>query len=298
MKLKKIFRLLASAVVLLCASGTTILRADDIRSVEGEYTFVGDGRHSPAECKRLAAEYARIQALKNVFGTVLSQDVMQSQTVKGGAESSHFLMLSSSEVKGEWLGDTGDPEYDISLDEGANLVVRCKVRGNAKALNNRASEFEALVLRNGTERRNADTGFRHGDRMYLYFSAPVSGFLSVFLADEQDNVFQVLPYSTGDVSEVKTRKGTEYIFFDPSRGHTFGNADELVMTAPDGEEFNKLYVVFSPEAYAAPAVKFKYAGAPPVIGRDDFTKWLVKVRRNDDRMGVKAMNLMITPSDM
>lgn len=298
MRFKKSFRLLVSGVVLLSSSLPTIVRADDIRSVEGEYTFVGDGRHSPAECKRLAAEYARIQALKNVFGTVLSQDVMQTQTLRGGTEASHFLMLSSSEVKGEWLGDTGDPEYDISLDEGANLVVRCKVRGNAKALNNRAAEFEALVLRNGKERRNADTGFRHGDRMYLYFSAPVSGYLSVFLADEQDNVFQVLPYSTGDVSEVKTRKGAEYIFFDPGCGHTFGNADELVMTAPDGEEFNKLYVVFSPEAYAAPAVKFKYAGAPPVISRDDFTKWLVKVRRNDDRMGVKSMNLMITPSDM
>ncbi|MDE5901836.1 MAG: DUF4384 domain-containing protein [Muribaculaceae bacterium] len=296
MMVKAMMRLVALAVFLLSPFGGAISMANDIKTVEGEYTFLGDGRHSPAECKRLAAEGARIQALKNEFGAVLSQDIMQTESVKGDSEASHFLSLSSSEVKGEWLGDIGEPVYDVSLDDDANLVVRCKVKGRAKALNNKAAEFEALVLRNGTDQRNADTNFRHGDRMYLYFSAPVNGFLSVFLADEQDNVFQILPYSTGDVAEVRTRKGYDYIFFDSRRGTDFGNVDELIMTAPDGEEFNKVYVVFSPEAFAPPAVKFKYAGAPPVIDREEFAKWLVKVRRNDERMGVRSMNLMIAPS--
>ncbi|MDE7343971.1 MAG: hypothetical protein K2N19_08155 [Muribaculaceae bacterium] len=118
---------------------------------------------------------------------------MQTESIRGDSETSHFLSLSSSEVKGEWLGDIGEPEYDISLDQDANLIVHCKVKGRAKALNNRAAEFEALVLRNGTDRRQADTNFRHGDRMYLYFSAPVNGYLSVFLADEQDNVLPSSP---------------------------------------------------------------------------------------------------------
>lgn len=294
MKRNAILRLLALTVFLFSAAAA--MMANDIKTVEGEYTFLGDGRHSPAECKRLAAEYARVAALKDAFGAILTQDIMQTESIRGDSESSHFLSLSSSEVKGEWLGDIGEPEYDISLDQDANLIVHCKVKGRAKALNNRAAEFEALVLRNGTDRRQADTNFRHGDRMYLYFSAPVNGYLSVFLADEQDNVFAILPYSTGDVHEIKTRKTFDYIFFDPKRGNDFGNVDELIMTAPDGEEFNKLYVVFSPEPYAPPVVKFKYAGAPPVMDREEFTKWLVKVRRNDERMGVKSMNLMISPS--
>ena len=287
-------RIVAAAAIMIFSSVT--VRADEIKTVEGEYTFPGDGRHSPAECKRLAAEYARVQALKNAFGAIVSQDIMQTESMRGETETSHFLSLSSSEVKGEWLGDIGEPEYEINLDQDDNLVVKCKVKGRAKALNNRASEFESLVLRNGTDRRNADTNFRDGDRMYLYFSAPVNGYLSVFLADEQDNVFAVLPYSTGDVPEIHTKKGYDYIFFDARRGNDFGNVDELIMTAPDGEEFNKIYVVFSPEPFAPPAVKFKYAGAPPVMDREEFTKWLVKVRRNDDRMGVKSMNIMIQPS--
>lgn len=296
MLVKAMMRLVALTVFLLSPFLCVVSMANDIKTVEGEYTFLGDGTSSPMECKRRAADGARIQALKNEFGAVLGQDIMQTESVRGNSESSHFLSLSYSEVKGEWLGDIGEPEYEISLDADAHLVVRCKVKGRAKALSNKAAEFEALVLRNGTEQRNADTNFRHGDRMYLYFSAPTNGYLSVFLADEQDNVFQILPYSTGDVPEVKTRKGYDYIFFDTKRGNDFGNVDELIMTAPGGEEFNKVYVVFSPEAFAAPAVKTKYTGAPPVIDREKFTEWLVKVRRNDERMGVKSMNLMIAPS--
>lgn len=284
------------ALAALLAMGTAAAAADDIKTVEGEYTFLGDGRLSPAECKRLAAEQARIQALKNEFGAIVSQDIMQTDAIRGDSETTHFLSLSSSEVKGEWLGDLGQPEYEMSLDNDGNIIVKCKVKGRAKALSNKAAEFDAVVLRNSTDRRNADTNFRHGDSMYLYFSAPVNGYVSVFLADEGGNVFQLLPYSTGDVHEIRTKKGYDYIFFDDKRGTEFGNVDGMIMTATNGEEFNKLYVLFSPESYAMPPVKFKYAGAPPVMDREEFNKWLVKARRNDDRMGVKSMNLMIQPS--
>ncbi len=294
MKLNLIPRL---CVMLLCLMGmVSAAKADDVKTVEGEYTFLGGGRHSPAECKRLAAEGARIEALKKEFGVIVGQNVMQTEHIDGDSESTHFLSLSFSEVKGEWLGDIGEPEYDISLDDDATLVVKCKVKGRAKALSNRASEFESLVLRNGTDQRNADTDFRHGDRMYLYFSAPVNGYLAVFLADEADNVFAILPYATGGVNEIRTKKGYDYVFFDPRRGNDFGTVDELIMTAPEGEEYNKVYVVFSPEPFSPPAVKFKYAGAPPSTDAEEFSKWLVKARRNDDRMGVKSMNLRISPS--
>lgn len=274
----------------------TAASADDVRTVEGEYTFLGDGHYSPAECRRLAAEYARVEALRREFGTIVSQDIIQTESDDGNTAVSRFLNLSSTETKGEWLGDIGEPEYRISLDSDDNYIVYCKVKGRAKPITNEATDFEAAVLRNGTDRRMADTRFRDGDDLYLYFSAPVNGYLSAYLADEQGEVYCLLPYSTGDVDEIRTRRSKEYVFFDPAAGTEFGTVDELAMSAPDRQEFNKIYVVFSPEPFAQPALKFKVAGAPPSVSSEDFAAWLVKRRRNDPKMGVKSMNIVISPS--
>lgn len=281
---------------LLCMLAAVSARgADDIRTVEGDYTFYGDGRHSPSECRRLALEYARVDALNKAFGTIVSQDIVHSNTVGGDGESDHFLSLSSSEVKGEWLGDDGEPQYDVSLDKDDNYVVRCRVRGRAKAISNRATDFEALVLRNGTDRRNADTDFRHGDDLYLYLAAPVNGYVAAYLADESGQVYGILPYTTGDVNEIRVRRGKEYVFFDSKAGTEFGNVDELMLTAANGEEFNKIYVMFSPEPFSPAPVKFSVPGAPPSIDAESFTQWLIRCRRNDPRMGVKSINIIIRP---
>ncbi|MBD5418572.1 MAG: DUF4384 domain-containing protein [Bacteroides sp.] len=269
--------------------------ADEIRTLEADYTFIGDGRLSPAECKRLAAEGARIEALRNAFGTIVSQDVLSSETMHGDHQKSHFLSLSSSEVKGEWLGDVEEPRFTTSLDNNDNLIVKCHIKGRAKPLSNRAVDFEAIVLRNSTDKRNASVNFVDNDDFYLYFSAPVSGYLSVYLADESGEVYCLLPYSTGDVEEIRTKKGYDYIFFDPKRGNDFGTVDELRLIAPDHAEYNKVYVLFSPDPFSPAPVKFRVPGAPPSIQADDFNQWIIKTRRNDPRMGVKTMNLLITP---
>ncbi|MDE5674412.1 MAG: hypothetical protein K2I44_03570, partial [Muribaculaceae bacterium] len=107
----------------------TAVAAPPIKSVKGEYTYYGDKSTSPAECKRLALEGARLDALSKEFGTIVTQDVMQADRIDSKGESNKFLSLSSTEVKGEWIADDGDPVFDISLDSEDNFVVRCTVKG-------------------------------------------------------------------------------------------------------------------------------------------------------------------------
>lgn len=281
--------------LMVLAMGVQNAAADDIKTVSGEYTLLGDGRLSVSEAKRMAAQNARIEALRKEFGTIVSQDLMQSDVMHGSEQKSHFLSLSSSEVKGEWLGDIGEPEFTTSLDSNDNIVVTCRVKGKAKPISNKSTDFEAVVLRNSTDKRNGAIHFNHRDDMYLYFSAPVNGYLTVFLADETGEVYCLLPYSNGDVNEIKTKKGYDYIFFDPKRGTDFGTVDELQLTAPDHEEYNKIYVIFSPEPFSQAPVSFKIPGCPPSMEADAFYSWLLKTRRNDPKMGVKSMNIMISP---
>ena len=99
--------ILALAITLTPFSGFALKEM----SVNGEYTFYGDGSHSRDECKRLALEGARIEALKSAFGTIVSQDIVQHDMVNDGGESTYFSAMSATEVKGEWIADDGEQQF-------------------------------------------------------------------------------------------------------------------------------------------------------------------------------------------
>lgn len=288
--MRKILLLLLLVVPTLCKSA-------DIVSVSGEATYYDDGTKSKAECMRLAAEQARIDALAREFGTIVAQDILQSDRISGNRETSEFLALSTTEVKGEWVADDGEPKYDISHDAEGNLIVTCRVRGKAKEISNRSSAFEASVLRNGTDLRHADNLFRDGDDMYLYFRGAVDGYINVFLEDEAGDVYLLLPYPRDTKTRVAVSRNRDYIFFSREHAKESGGYDstveEMILTAPDRPEYNRLYVLFSPEYFSRPVMD--EGGVLPVMKRDAFNKWLLKTRRSDPAMGVKVMNLQIAP---
>ena len=141
---------------------------------------------------------------------------------------------------------------------------------------------------------NADTRFRDGDDMYLYFLGSTDGYLTVWLEDESRTVYNLLPYPRDPKSEVRVKRYQEYTFFNSSLGKgMFGPEEELILTAPEETEYNRIYVVFSPNPYSRPAMSAD-AGLPSLPSAD-FSKWLMRMRRNDPKMGVKAINLEISP---
>lgn len=277
-------------------SATLVFADNDVVTVEGIATYYGETNDSPADCKRKALAQARIEALRS-FGTIVSHNLFQSESDNGESAESSFLALSESEVKGEWLGDVGEPDYQTSFSDDDTLVVTCRIKGRARALSNEAAEFESVVLRNGTDRRNADTHFNDGDDMYVSFSAPVNGYVMIFLLDEAGDAYCLLPYLRSTEDMVKVKKNYDYVFFDSSRAGTeFGSVDDLVMTSDRKKEYNKLYVLFSPNPIAMPMVRPKRDGLPASMKTEDFHKWIIKVRRNDPRLGVQSTPITISPS--
>lgn len=288
-------RILAACLALGCSAPAGA--DNNVKKVAGNYTYYGDPNDSPAASKRKALEGARLDALANEFGTIVSQDILQADRADGDNAATKFLALSSTEVKGEWIADDGKPVYVVSLDPNDCLVVNCRVSGTARAISNEAVDFDALALRNGNTRGNESTEYHDGDQLNLLFTAPVDGFLSVFLMMENGEAIKMLPYRADPAQEVKVRKNHDYVFFDDSKAEgDFGEIDSFQI-ATDGEiEFNKLYVVFSPNKFSPP-VMTQPAGADalPFVKDDDFSKWLVKNRKNDPKMGVKQINLKLFP---
>lgn len=266
-----------------------------VKKVSGEYTYYGDKNDSPAMSKAKALEGARVDAISKEFGTIVSQDIMQADRV-GASEESKFFSLSATEVKGEWIADDGEPVFTVSLGADDCLVVTCKIKGTAKEISNASSEFDAVALRNGNTKGNASTEYHEGDQLYLYFSSPQDGYVAVFVMDEQGDVVQMLPYPTGSGADAQVKKNYDYVFFDDTKaGGPFGDPDAFVVTTNGDVDFNKMYVVFSPNAFSRPLLnnKPREEGGLPYATEEDFSKWLVKSRRNDEKMGVKQINLKL-----
>lgn len=281
-------------IVTLFSAMCALASFGKVVELHGEYTYYDDGRHSKNECMRLAAENARIDALAKEFGTSISQNIMQTDRISGHAEFNDFLALSSTEVKGEWLGDISEPEYEFAYDKDQNLIVKCKIKGKAREISNEAVEFEALVLRNGTRKSDADNRFRHGDEMYLLFSAPCDGYVRIYLEDESRTIYELLPYPSDKMNKVLTRAGKDYVFFSEKLGKgEFGTEEELILTAPDNLEYNKVFVIFSPNEYSSPVMSS--SDSLRSCRNIDFSKWLLKARSVDPKMNVKTMTLEILP---
>lgn len=267
----------------------------DIKTVSGEYTFVGDGTQSPVECRRLALEGAKLQALAREFGTIVSQDIFQRETAGSKSDDTYFSSMSSTEVKGEWIADDGDPVYETFFDADGNIVVKCRIRGKARAISNESVDFAASILRNGKEAKNADTSFRAGDDMYLSFLSPVDGYVAAFLVGEDMEVYRLLPYGSDNSGQVKVKHGKPYLFFDAASEETPGRqVDEYRLTASSPVERNSIYVIFSPAPFSLRADSQVNSELPPRQTFREFSKWLSDSRRHDAKMGVRVMHIEIT----
>ena len=271
------------------------LYSADIKTVSGEFTFVGDGSQSPVECRRLALEGAKLQALAREFGTVVSQDVYQRETSGTKNDDTYFASMSSTEVKGEWIADDGDPVYETFFDADGNIVVKCRIKGKARAISNESVDFSASILRNGKESKNADTSFRDGDDMYLSFLSPVDGYVAAFLVGDDMEVYRLLPYGGDESGQVKVRHGKPYLFFDSASNDNPGcQVDEYRLTASTDVERNSIYVIFSTSPFSLRADRKVSSELPPRQSFREFSKWLADSRRHDTKMGVKVMHIEIT----
>lgn len=268
------------------------LCAQRVQKVCGEYTYYAEGNQSSNDAKRIALEAAKLQAIANEFGTVITQSTVQKETAINGAESSYFSQLSASEVKGEWIEDIGEPTYEISFVQDM-LVVKCKICGRARELSNEAVDFTATVLRNGTETKFADVNFWNGDDMFLQFRSPADGYVAVYLVDETPTAYCLLPYMSNTKGQQPVKHNEEYIFFSPAQAPKGEQIDEYTLTCADDIERNQIYVIFSPKPFTKALDTQVDDGLPRQLSYEDFSRWLSTCRKRDSKMGVKVMHIEI-----
>ncbi len=279
------------SIVLLCLTSF----ADKVKKVEGEYTFYAPENMSPAEARRVALDRAMTTAIANEFGTLISQN--SSTVIRNDESDSHnnFFSIGGSEVKGEWIRTIGEPEYSISY-ESDMLVVRVKVKGEAREIETAAVNFDARTLKNGTDLRFESYEFRNNDDLFLYFKSPETGYVAVFLLDEATtDVSMLLPYASSSLSSYPVRRGKAYVFFSEAtcEKDDAGEVENYVLMCNADVEYNSIYVVFSPEKFTSPLSEKRHLDVP-VITYGEFNKWLTHNRKHDKRMNVQTIPVKIS----
>ncbi|MDE5793746.1 MAG: hypothetical protein K2I08_03400 [Muribaculaceae bacterium] len=288
---------LIAAIIVMAAMPANILAADD-KAVSGSYTYYGHPGMSMIEAKEKALEGAQNEALRNEFGTLVSQDIVQTSEIINDKEKMAFLSSTQSTVRGEWIATTGTPQYEERYENGVP-VVTCKVSGRGRKLSNKAPELIANAL-SAPDKRAVCSDFTDSQEIFVYIKSPERDvFVMVCLEDEDGMVYKMFPFESTP-AQATLKKSFDYILFDPNRpggdlGEMPANSDGLMITT-DKLALNRLYIVYSPNYFRKGSWKFNQDAELDTMSTRDFNKLMIELRRADEEMGMKVINLSVKPN--
>lgn len=268
--------------------------AQKLKTVEAAYTYHAPENVSLEQARRTALDRAKIQALADAFGTIVSQYNTTVTENANGLSSVDFTSIGGSEVKGEWI-ETLSEEFDNPVFEGGMITITCRVKGKAREIVSAQLDLQVHVLRNGIEDKFESDRFRSGDDLYLSFQSPLKGFLAVYLVDADRQAFCLLPYQNQDSGIYPIDANRRYLFFHAQTAPMEERSlvDEYTMTCERSSEHNHIYVIFSPNSFVKAVDAHATDGLPRQLSYEDFNEWLVKQRKHDQQMNVRLFPITI-----
>ena len=182
--------LLYSIAALLCLPG---FAKNDIVRVEATYEYVSNNPHeTPEQAERTAVERAKQKALEDKFGVDVSSVTSTFISKKEQSSQTNVFALSGTSVRGEWIEAIKEQILEKTFVSGF-WRIKVRVEGRARNYTTEKADIQYTFVKDIQDLESPVT-FRDGNDIYLRFSSPVSGHLCVYLIDEAQNAFCLLPY--------------------------------------------------------------------------------------------------------
>ena len=285
---KKNLCILAGCIFSICCF------SQKIKTVSGEYTYYVPENIDLEKAKQIALERVKVQLIADEFGTVVSQNNATTVKNSNGKSDIAFVSVGGSEVRGEWIETIGEPEFKPSFDNG-QMIIKVHIKGKIREIVSADINFKTLVLRNGTEDKYEDDTFKSGDDLFLSFTSPISGYVAVYLVDNDGTAFCLLPYQNQEQGNVKINANERYVFFSEklSPQNLKAYVNEYTMTCSHSQELNQIYVVFSPNTFVKATDGKREDTLPRELSNEDFQKWLARNRTKDKDMTYKKIAISI-----
>lgn len=287
----KMKRLLSLALLMVLSVCT--IKGQETLTVDANYTYHAPEDISLSVAKQTALDRAKIQAIADAFGTIVSESNSVRMSNRNGQSTVDFMSIGGSDVKGEWIETIGEPKYKIDYN-GEMLTVSVSCKGRIREIVANEIDFQAKVLRNGTEDRFESDTFFSGDNLYLSFTSPVAGYVAVYLVDVGDMACCLLPYQAQQDGIYTVKANQRYVFFNIDEALPVEKpiVDQYRMSSLYPVEQNQIYVVFSPQPFVKAADRTGDGQLRELKG-DEFLKWLAKCRKRDTSMSIKMIPIAI-----
>lgn len=281
------------SIIILLALAISSVFAGDIVKVSIVYEYVSNNPNESAEqAERTAKERAKIKALEEKFGLDVSSvnSILQKNRTEGDKSSSStdVFSLRETSVRGEWIETIKEEVLSTTYEKG---FWRVKVEMVGKARNNSTpkADIRYALINNSHDRENRDQ-YYDGDDLFLKFSSPVDGFLCVYLIDEEENAFCLLPYMSSSAGCQHIEANQECLFFSTA---TDKQADEYTLNCQRSAEQNAVYIIFTPNLMTKASDRkggnnWREEQMPRQLTYKEFISWLAKNQTRDAEMVVKT----------
>ena len=133
--------------------------------------------------------------------------------------------------------------------------------------------------------------------MYTVFSfhLPTDGYCLVYLIDESQKAYCLLPYRQQTTGNFPVKANRRYVLFSPKDADRSiaSLVDEYILNSQESKEYNQLYIIFSPNPLTKTIDRSTTELMPRETTVENFRKWLARCRRNDLDMAVEVKNIVI-----
>ncbi len=278
--------------LLLLLTFSISLFSKDVEKVSAYYEYISSNpNETPEQVVKIAFERAKLKALEEKFGLdvgSVSNSFLKNKSSGDKNESvTDVMAISSASVRGEWIETTEEKIISQPIFDKGFWRVKVFVSGKARGYVKPKTDIKYQFINNLYDRENRLL-FYDGDDLFLKFSSPVSGSLCVYLVDEAQDVYCLLPYMSVAIGAQQIDANKDYIFFYEKYD---GSADEYTLNCQKSVEQNALYIVFSPNSFTKAndnksGKNWRDEELPRSLKYKDFIKWLAKVQLVDEDMVV------------
>ena len=225
---------------------------------------------------------AQIQAIKDRFGTNLSEDKKLNTSTIDGVSSQSFMATMSENLKGSWLRETQEPIILVDYKEGT-LKFIAEVWGEGIEITKANIDIKWNIL---NEEGKASNSFISGDRLFIRFRSPISGYVAIYILDE-NTAYCCIPFPEEGFHPVKG--GQQYTWVS-KEDHI--HQDIQLTTEKDLEEYD-VVLIYSPKSFSKTDEQTGDSRTPSSLPSKNFKKWLQKIQLEDTDMVIKEERIVV-----
>lgn len=280
---------------MVCSVLACVIQAKNEHTVVATYSYYVPEHMSLEEAKRTALDRAKIKAIEDKFGTIVSQANSIIIENENGESKSKFTFFGGSHIKGEWIETITQPVYNIEMENGFT-IINVSVKGKIREISKNNIDCLVKILRNGIEDKFETSEFKNGNELYLSFQSPRNGYLSVYLLDSE-NAYCLLPYKRQSEGIFEIEANKKYILFNKKIPNNIAPhiIDEYVMRCDNIQETNMMYVLFSPNKFHKTVDNEIETYSPRILATEDFYNWIEKQTRIDADFTILQTSITIRP---